>query len=112
VIFYGGRIFRPVKTEGFGDVDTETIFRYRQKNDVVTAEYSGGHVKFGHLMGIIDTNGHIDISYHHLNAEHRIMTGTCHSRPEVLDNGKIRLHETWQWTSGDKSSGTSVLEEI
>jgi hypothetical protein len=29
-----------------------------------------------------------------------------------LGNGKIRLHETWQWTSGDFSSGTSIIEEI
>lgn len=40
------------------------------------------------------------------------MTGTCNSRPELLKNGKIRLHEEWQWTSGDKSKGKSILEEI
>jgi len=40
------------------------------------------------------------------------MTGKCKSRPEILENGKIRLHERWQWTCGDMSKGTSVLEEI
>jgi len=40
------------------------------------------------------------------------MTGTCFSKPEIMDNGKIRLHETWKWTSGDKSKGNSILEEI
>ena len=40
------------------------------------------------------------------------MTGKCISKPEVLASGKIRLYETWEWTSGDKSSGESILEEI
>jgi hypothetical protein len=40
------------------------------------------------------------------------MTGKCFSKPEILTNGKIRLHETWQWTSGDLSTGTSIIEEI
>tara|TARA_B110000259_G_scaffold11504_1_gene12482 strand:+ start:72 stop:215 length:144 start_codon:yes stop_codon:yes gene_type:complete len=25
---------------------------------------------------------------------------------------KIRLHESWEWTSGDKSKGQSIIEEI
>jgi len=25
---------------------------------------------------------------------------------------KIRLHESWQWTSGENTKGTSVLEEL
>jgi hypothetical protein len=39
------------------------------------------------------------------------MTGICISKPEILENGKIRLHEFWEWTSGDKSKGTSIIEE-
>jgi hypothetical protein len=39
------------------------------------------------------------------------MTGICHSKPEILSNGKIRLYEEWKWTSGDKSGGKSILEE-
>jgi hypothetical protein len=30
----------------------------------------------------------------------------------MLENGKIRLYETWQWTSGDLTKGTSIIEEI
>jgi hypothetical protein len=40
------------------------------------------------------------------------MTGRCHSIPEQLSDGRIRLHEQWQWTSGDLSSGESIVEEI
>jgi hypothetical protein len=40
------------------------------------------------------------------------MTGICFSTPEILENGKIRLHESWEWTSGDQSKGTSIIEEL
>jgi hypothetical protein len=40
------------------------------------------------------------------------MTGICRSTPEILPDGRIRLHEKWQWTSGDRSSGESIVEEI
>tara|TARA_B100000809_G_scaffold1914_1_gene2211 strand:- start:188 stop:310 length:123 start_codon:yes stop_codon:yes gene_type:complete len=39
------------------------------------------------------------------------MTSICNSKPEVLENGKIRLLEEWQWTSEDQSKENSVLEE-
>ena len=50
--------------------------------------------------------------YHHVNTKGELMTGICESTPEVLSNGKIRLHEEWKWTSGDCSYGKSIVEEI
>jgi hypothetical protein len=49
--------------------------------------------------------------YHQVNDNGELMTGTCQSAPEILPNGKIRLHERWDWTSGDKSKGRSIIEE-
>ena len=50
--------------------------------------------------------------YEHINFAGEIRTGLCLSRPEILPDGRIRLHEKWQWTSGDLSSGESIIEEI
>ena len=47
-----------------------------------------------------------------VNDKGELMTGVCRSVPELMPEGRIRLHETWRWTSGDGSSGRSVLEEI
>lgn len=65
-----------------------------------------------HLIGLVDSNGNIDMRYHQVNDKGEIMTGTCQSKPEILENGKIRLHENWKWTSGDLSEGNSIIEEI
>ena len=50
--------------------------------------------------------------YHQINLREELSTGICFSKPEIMDNGKIRLYESWEWTSGDKSNGNSILEEI
>jgi hypothetical protein len=55
--------------------------------------------------------GNIEMRYQQVNDLGKIMTGLCRSSPEILKNGKIRLHENWQWTSGDLSKGQSKLEE-
>jgi hypothetical protein len=60
----------------------------------------------------VSEEGIIHMNYHQVNANGEIRTGICTSTPEQLDNGKIRLHESWQWTSGDGSAGQSILEEL
>lgn len=112
MINYDGRRFRAVQNTENGETSAETVFHYEQDGVILTSRYSGGRIRSGHLIGLVDAEGHIDMRYHQVNDKGELMTGVCSSRPEVLSDGRIRLHETWQWTSGDRSSGTSVLEEI
>ena len=88
------------------------VFHYMQTGNILTCTYKGKNILKGQLMGLVAPNGSIEMTYHQANTKGEIMTGVCSSKPEHLPNGKIRLHETWQWTSGDKSKGTSTLEEI
>lgn len=111
MINYNGKIFRPTLISENGETSSQTLFIYNQTGNILTAEYSGGKIKKGHLIGLVDENGNIDMRYHQVNDKDEIMTGICKSRPEILENGKIRLHETWQWASGNKSKGQSIIEE-
>lgn len=111
MIDYNGKIFRPISNSKNGETSNETVFRYQQTGNILTAEYSGGKIKIGHLIGIVDKNGNIEMRYHQVNNKGELMTGICTSKPEILENGKIRLHENWEWTSGDKSKGQSIIEE-
>jgi hypothetical protein len=108
---YNDKKFRPISNSDNGETSGDTIFHYKQLGQVLTAEYSGGKIKYGHLVGLVDTNGNIDMRYHQINEKDELMTGVCQSKPEMLENGKIRLHETWEWTSGDRSKGQSIIEE-
>jgi hypothetical protein len=108
---YNNRIFRPISNTENGETSSETLFHYKQIGNILTSEYSGGKIKYGHLIGLVDSGGNIEIRYHQINIKGELMTGICVSKPEILQNGKIRLHENWEWTSGDKSKGTSIIEE-
>ena len=109
---YNDKVFRPTSNTKNGETSSETIFHYKQVDNVLTSEYSCGKIKKGHLIGLVDKNGNIEMRYHQVNDKGELMTGICKSKPEILENGKIRLHESWEWTSGDKSKGQSIIEEI
>ncbi|MEM8559026.1 MAG: n-acetylglutamate synthase [Bacteroidota bacterium] len=111
-ISYDGRQFRAVSNAPNSEVSDATRFAYRQRGDVVWATYEGGGVRFGTLVASVDEDGCLDMRYAHVNTNGDLMTGTCRSTSEVLPDGRLRLHEHWQWTSGDGSAGTSVVEEI
>jgi hypothetical protein len=108
---YNNKKFRPISNTENGETSNETLFHYKQTGNMLTAEYSGGKIKYGHLIGLVDELGNITMRYHQINDKDELMTGICFSTPEILENGKIRLHESWGWTSGDQSKGTSIIEE-
>lgn len=109
---YNNKIFKAVSNTENGETTEETLFHYQQEEEILTASYSGGKILKGHLIGLVDPHGNIEMRYHQINQKGEFMTGICHSKPEVLSSGKIRLHENWKWTSGDESSGSSVIEEV
>ncbi|MCO6476995.1 MAG: hypothetical protein J5I94_10270 [Phaeodactylibacter sp.] len=109
---YNNKKFRPISNTENGETSEQTIFHYKQTGNILACEYSGGKIVKGHLIGLVDELGAIDMRYHQVNEKGELMTGVCRSEPELLPNGKIRLHENWQWTSGDLSKGYSVLEEL
>ena len=111
-INYDNRRFMPVNNSESGEVSSETVFQYHQKDDIVWATYEGGAIKFGTLVAKVLEKGQLEMRYSHVNLSGELMTGVCHSTPEVLPDGRLRLHEKWQWTSGDNSKGESVIEEI
>ena len=111
MIDYNNKLFKPVSNTENGETSNQTLFLYKQLGNILTSEYSGGKIINGHLIGLVDENGEIEMRYHQVNENGQLMTGICKSKPEILSNGKIRLHENWEWTSGDKSKGQSIIQE-
>lgn len=95
-----------------GEVGDETRFHYQQDGELVWAEYGGGAIRKGFLIATMLPDNSLDMRYQHVNTQGDLMTGRCRSTPEVLPDGRLRLHERWQWTSGDESAGESVVEEV
>jgi hypothetical protein len=109
---YDNRRFAGVSNSETGEVSAATIFYYHQQDDIVWATYAGGSIRFGTLVAVMDDNGCLEMRYQHVNQAGELCTGGCFSTPEILPDGRYRLHESWQWTSGDLSRGQSIVEEL
>ncbi len=109
-IHLNNRKFKGIENSDNGEVSEATIFHYRQKESIIWATYEGGDIHFGTLSGIRKDN-QLSFRYQHLNQNQLWMSGKCDSIISQ-ENGKIRLDERWQWTTGDRTSGTSVLIEL
>ena len=112
MIDYDDRMFASVTNSESGDVGSGTTFHYRQQGDIVWATYQGGAVAFGTLIARVQLDGSLDMRYEHVTTDGAIKTGKCLSRPEILVDGRIRLHERWQWTEAGTEAGESVIEEV
>ncbi|GAB3957283.1 hypothetical protein GCM10027614_72340 [Micromonospora vulcania] len=105
-----GRRFAAVTDVVAGEVGTETVFAYHERAGEVWAEYAGGSIRRGRLVGTRDGD-RLDFRYVQLNLDGQTSSGHCVSEVSVLADGRVRLRETWSWESRP-GSGSSVVEEL
>ena len=111
-INYHGRKFSGMTNTPNGQVNGDTIFRYEQHDDILTATYSGGRILEGYILGRVMQNSSLQFVYHHIDDNGHLRSGHCVSIPQVLPDGRIRLHEKWAWTFGGAGTGESMVEEL
>ncbi len=106
------RIFVPVKNSDEGTVGPDTIFIFRQQGQQIFANYSGGSVKDGHLLGIFETPTTARLVYHCMTKSEVLKTGQANARFTQAQNGQLSIDMDWQWLSGDEGKGLSRYEEL
>jgi hypothetical protein len=111
-INYDNKIFTNLENTENGEVNKDTLFYYHQYNEMFWAEYYGGVIKKGFLLGLVNKNGELEMNYEHINSNNETKTGKCYSVPKILEDGRIELLEKWEWTNGDRSKGESKVIEI
>jgi hypothetical protein len=111
-INYHGRTFAGVTNTPNGQVSEDTLFLYTQHEHILTATYGGGSIRQGAMLGKVNEDNSLVFAYHHIDIDGRLKSGHCASTPEILPDGRIRLHEKWEWTFGGTGEGTSVVEEV
>jgi predicted hotdog family 3-hydroxylacyl-ACP dehydratase len=105
-----GRRFQAVADVPGGDVGAQTVFEYAEETGLVHARYGGGAIRLGFLVGTRDGDT-LRFRYAQVRADGTTASGRCESRIEVLDDGRLRLHEIWAWES-QPGEGTSLVEEV
>ncbi len=107
-----GKVFKPLTNSENGEVGGGVLFYYFQKNFLIWADYSGGEIVKGHLLGKVVDEKSINFVYHHINKNNQIKNGKCVSTIKLNENGLIELDKKWQWLCGDMSKGVSKLIEL
>ncbi|WP_030721785.1 hypothetical protein [Streptomyces sp. NRRL F-2580] len=104
-----GLVFVPVADQAPGQVGRQTRFEYREQDGRVWAEYGGGDVLRGYLVGTRADDA-VDFRYVQLRLDGTTASGHCTSLVTELPDGRLRLEETWTWES-QEGHGTSTVEE-
>lgn len=109
MIDYDGRRFT---TGGVPSTEKHPVALYRQDGNLLWGEFSGGHARRGTLTGLCAPDGTLDFAYTMVLDNGAVVSGHCRSTPELLPDGRVLLHETWERYGAHADSGVSLLEEI
>ncbi|HYQ66095.1 hypothetical protein [Actinophytocola sp.] len=113
MINYDGRRFHPVPADGTDDEGVgDRVALYRQNDDLIWGEFTGGRARRGSLAGTCGPDGKLDFAYCMVLDSGEVISGHCTSIPRILDDGRIQLDEVWQRYGPHESVGISRLHEI
>ncbi len=107
-----GKTFGLLTNSENGEVSTDTLFYYKQNDNLVTAEYHGGTIKYGKIIAKQNENNTLEMLYQCLTTDGELKAGSAYAKVSKNKEGKIQLDLNWQWLNGDKSSGTSIYLEV
>ena len=109
---YDGRTFRSSAVETADAGGECPVGHYHQQGRQVWAEFAGGKVIRGTLVGTCGTDGTLELAYCQLLEGGEVVAGLCTSRPEILGDGRVRLAEHWRRFDRAGSAGVSYIEEV
>ena len=98
-----------VQTAKTGVINKDTIFEFTQVGDRVWADYSGGKVERGYLVGVVSGNK-LNFRYCQMSIDGDLEGGESNCDLEVKD-GLVRIIEHFNWESRP-GGGTNVIQEL
>ncbi|MCH9694855.1 MAG: hypothetical protein K0U72_10130 [Gammaproteobacteria bacterium] len=93
-----------------GAIGAETIFNFSESGGVVTAEYSGGKVTQGYLVGA-RSGSSLKFRYCQIDSSGNIDGGESTCEIEFSGQRLVRIVERFVWASR-AGGGENVLQEI
>jgi hypothetical protein len=111
-ISYDGRTFRSSAAETAGADGQGPVGHFHQDGRQVWAEFAGGKVVRGRFVGSCAQDGTLELAYCQLLEDGEVVAGLCTSKPEILDDGRLRLAEHWRRFDPAGSTGVSYIDEV
>jgi hypothetical protein len=97
-------------TEG-GQVNAETVFKYKQKGNLVTADYAGGSVIYGKVIAHLEGDT-LNMLYQCLTTDNELKAGKAIAKATWTKDEKIKLSLNWEWLNDSQTKGQSEYMEL
>ena len=111
------RVFVPVANSEDGVAGAKTRFHFWQEGMVFYADYFGGDVREGHIIGQFTEDLHRgeivgDMLYHCLTTDKTLKAGKARAIFSIMEDQRLAFDLDWEWINGDHSWGKSRYEEV
>ncbi|MFY9243216.1 MAG: hypothetical protein WAO74_09330 [Polaribacter sp.] len=110
VFNFHNKTFYVLENSKSGKVNSETVFKYQQKGNLVTADYAGGTIKYGKIIATLDDDI-LNMIYQCVTTENELKAGKAIAKVSLTKENKILLKLDWQWLNGKKEKGVSEYIE-
>lgn len=108
---FDNKRFALIQNSESGQVNSETVFEYKQQDNLVTADYYGGTIKYGKIIADLKDN-ELNMLYQCLTTDNQLKAGKAIAKISLSDNGKIKLNLHWEWLTNGNETGNSEYVEI
>lgn len=108
---FDNKRFALIQNSESGQVNSETVFEYKQNDNLVTADYCGGSIKYGKIIAVLKGD-ELNMLYQCLTTDNQLKAGKAMAKISLSDIGKIKLSLKWEWLTEGDEKGTSEYTEI
>ncbi len=99
-----------MRSVGTGIVSADTRFVFHEHGGMVEAEYHGGAIRAGRLLGL--RHGEVlKFWFVQIDNSSRLAAGEGTARIEISTDSRVRLTEEFTWADRE-GGGRNVLEEV
>lgn len=103
------KIFTALQNSENGEVNNQTRFHYFQQDKIIWAEYHGGEIVKGFLIGKWISTNQIEFNYQHVNIQLQNRIGHCITT-FIIKQGKLIGQENWQWLDSLEYGQSTIIE--
>lgn len=108
---FNNKRFVLIQNSANGQVNTETVFEYKQDGNLVTADYFGGTIKYGKIIAELKGDK-LNMLYQCMTTDNQLKAGKAIAQISLAENGKMKLSLDWEWLTNGNQKGTSEYLEI
>jgi hypothetical protein len=108
---FDNKRFALIQNSGSGQVNSETIFEYKQQDNLVTADYYGGTIKYGKIIADLKDD-ELNMLYQCLTINNQLKAGKAIAKISLSETGKMKLSLNWEWLTNGSEKGNSEYIEI